>query len=491
VRAEPLLAAAGGGDLLADELRAVLDGVADAITVQTPDQRLVYANEAAARLYGLPRAGGLAGFSTERYLRGFDVTTEDGGPLDPERLPGRLALAGRDAAAVTVRARDRGTGQLHWARIKATTVRGADGGVRFAINLIEDLTDLKRSEEAQRFLAAASRRLAGSLDHERTVAAVFDLAVPALADRCRLRLDGERAPTSLAPGRIVVPVPGRTPGALELEADEPRYDEHDLRTAEDFGVRAGAALDSARLYGAASEIARVLQTSLLPPHLPDVPGAALAAAYRPAWDGLQVGGDFYDVFTTGEGQWYLVIGDVCGKGAEAAAVTALARYTLRSAAARRRSPAALLRWVGDAMLRQDAARGRFCTIACAHVDLLRSPARVTVACGGHPLPLVRRADGRVDELGVPGTLLGLALTLSLQDRTAELHPGDTVVLYTDGLTEARAPRVMWGPAELAAAVAAAPAASPAALVDGLVAAALPAGATPRDDLAVLALRLTS
>ena len=126
---------------------------------------------------------------------------------------------------------------------------------------------------------------------------------------------------------------------------------------------------------AAAEIARALQTSLLPPHLPEIPGAALAAAYHPAWQGLEVGGDFYDVFTTGEGQWYLVIGDVCGKGAEAAAVTALARYTLRTAAARRRSPAAILRWVGDAMLHQDAAGGRFCTIACAHLDFSRARRR--------------------------------------------------------------------------------------------------------------------
>jgi serine phosphatase RsbU (regulator of sigma subunit) len=232
----------------------------------------------------------------------------------------------------------------------------------------------------------------------------------------------------------------------------------------------------------------VLQTSLLPPHLPEIPGAVLAAAYHPAWDGLQVGGDFYDVFTTAEGQWYLVIGDVCGKGAEAAAVTALARYTLRTAAARRRSPAAILRWVGDAMVRQDAARGRFCTIACAHVDLLRTPTRVTVACGGHPLPVLRRAGGEVTEVGAAGTLLGLASDPTLQDRTAELHPGDTLVLYTDGLTEARAPHWVWGPDELADAVAAAPAELP-ALVDALVAAALVPGAALRDDLAVLALRL--
>jgi serine phosphatase RsbU (regulator of sigma subunit) len=182
------------------------------------------------------------------------------------------------------------------------------------------------------------------------------------------------------------------------------------------------------------------------------------------------------------------MGDVCGKGAEAAAVTALARYTLRSAAARRRSPAAILRWVGDAMLHQDAAHGRFCTIACAHVDLLRSPARVTVACGGHPLPVIRRAVGEVCELGAAGTLLGLAPEPSLQDRTAELHAGDTLVLYTDGLTEARAPVHMWDSEELAAAVAAAPH-DPAGLVAALVAAALPPDAAPRDDLAILALRL--
>jgi hypothetical protein len=484
---EPALPAGPVALAAADDLRATLDGVADAVTVQTPDQRVVYANEAAARLYGLPRGGALAGFSTERYLRRFETTAEDGGPLEVDRLPGRLALAGADPEPVIVRARDRETGEVRWSRIKATAVRGPGGAVRLAINLVEDITELKRSEQAQRFLADASRRLAGTLDHGRTLTAVAELAVPALADVCRV-LDEPAGPL-LEPTRIVVPLPPSA-GALELRSREPRYGEYDLRLAEDFGVRAGAALESARLYRSASEIARVLQTSLLPPHLPEIPGAELAAAYHPASDGLQVGGDFYDVFTTAEGQWYLVMGDVCGKGAEAAAVTALARYTLRTAAARRRSPAAILRWVGEAMLHQDAARGRFCTIACAHVDLLRSPARVTIACGGHPLPVLRRAGGRVLEVGAPGTLLGLAPDPELQDRTAELRRGDTLVLYTDGLTEARAPHVMWGPEELAAAVATAPTGSPQELVSALVAAALPPGERPRDDLAVLALRMT-
>ena len=467
----------------------MLDGVADAVTVQTPDQRLVYANEAAARLYGLPRGGALADFSTESYLRRLRDHDAGGRPADRgPACPAGSRSPGRDPEPVIVRSRDRETGEVRWSRIKATAVRAPGGAVRLAINLIEDITELKRSEEAQRFLADASRRLAGSLDHERTLTAIAELAVPALADACRRAGRAGGAGARAHADRRAAPAVGRARSSCA--PDEPRFGEHDLRLAEDFGVRAGAALESARLYRSASEIARVLQTSLLPPHLPEIPGAELAAAYHPASDGLQVGGDFYDVFTTAEGQWYLVMGDVCGKGAEAAAVTALARYTLRTAAARRRSPAAILRWVGEAMLHQDAARGRFCTIACAHLDLLRSPARVTVACGGHPLPVLRRAGGRVLEVGAPGTLLGLAPDPELQDRTAELHRGDTLLLYTDGLTEARAPHAMWGPEELAAAVATAPAGTPDELVSALVAAALPPGERPRDDLAVLALRMT-
>src|SRR3954462_2356698 len=122
------LAAAGGlAALEGGDLRALLGGIADAVTVQTPDQRLVYANEAAARLYGLPRGGALAGFSTERYLRRFEVAAEDGGPLDVERLPGRVAPAGAPPEPIIVRARERATGEVRWSRIKATAVRDPGG----------------------------------------------------------------------------------------------------------------------------------------------------------------------------------------------------------------------------------------------------------------------------------------------------------------------------------------------------------------------------
>jgi hypothetical protein len=267
-----------------------------------------------------------------------------------------------------------------------------------------------------------------------------------------------------------------------------RFDEHDLALAEDLALRAAAAVENARLFETASSIAHTLQSSLLPPVLPRLPGMELAAAYRPAGQGFEVGGDFYDVFSTAEDQWYLVIGDVCGKGAEAAAVTALARYTIRAAAVQRSSPAAILRWLSDAMIQQSGGTGRFCTIACAHLDLGRSPARVTVACGGHPLPLLVRADRSSEEVGQPGTLLGLVPQPDLHDRTAELRDGDTLVLYTDGLTEASAPARVWSPDELAAAARAAAGGPAADTVDGLVGATIGSLPRLRDDVAVLALR---
>jgi serine phosphatase RsbU (regulator of sigma subunit) len=169
-------------------------------------------------------------------------------------------------------------------------------------------------------------------------------------------------------------------------------------------------------------------------------------------------------------------------------VTALARYTIRAAAVRRRSPSAILRWLSDAMLQQGEHDGRFCTIACAHLDVSRTPARVTVSCGGHPLPFVVRADGATEELGAPGTLLGLVAQPQLQDRSAELRGGDTLVLYTDGLTEAGAPDRVWQPDELAAAARTTAGGPAAVTVERLVAAAVDSAPHVRDDVAVLALR---
>jgi serine phosphatase RsbU (regulator of sigma subunit) len=262
----------------------------------------------------------------------------------------------------------------------------------------------------------------------------------------------------------------------------------DLRLAEDLALRAATAVENARLYRARSTIAQTLQASLLPPILPEVPGVEVGARYQAAGEDHEVGGDFYDLFATSEDHWFAVIGDVCGKGAEAAAVTALVRYTIRAAAARRNSPAAILRWANDVMLSESSTR--FCTVAIAHLDRSRGGAKLTMAVGGHPAPLLARPDGSVEEVPVEGTLLGLVDDPKLADVSIELAPGETILLYTDGVTEAAAPHRIWAPEDLLEVAAGCTQRGAQALVDHVAEAALAGlSAPPRDDVAMLALRL--
>jgi serine phosphatase RsbU (regulator of sigma subunit) len=240
-----------------------------------------------------------------------------------------------------------------------------------------------------------------------------------------------------------------------------------------------------RLWRSAEENARIahtLQQSLLPPLLPEIPGMETGALYLPTGEGIEVGGDFYDLFPTAGREWFAVIGDVCGKGPEAAAVTALARYTIRAAVMRHRSPAGILRWLNTAMIRQGA--NRFVTLACARIEV-QDVITVTVACGGHPPPRILRSTGLVETLGGNGTLLGILDDIDAFDFSARLDPGDAIVLYTDGLTEASAPDV-WTPQQLDAAVASARRLDAEGIVEHL--GALAPGPR-RDDLALLALRV--
>ncbi|MFC5380831.1 PP2C family protein-serine/threonine phosphatase [Aquipuribacter nitratireducens] len=184
-------------------------------------------------------------------------------------------------------------------------------------------------------------------------------------------------------------------------------------------------------------LARTLQDSLLPPVLPDVPGAEIAARYLPGSEVVDVVGDFYDVFQTGEHGWALTVGDVCGKGVEAATVTALARYTIRAAAVTRTSPSSVLRLLDEALRRQHPDSERFVTAAYLALRLEDGACRLTVSLGGHPPALCRRADGTVEPLGEPGMVLGVFEQPMLSDAATVLHPGDSVLLYTDGVTEAR------------------------------------------------------
>jgi serine phosphatase RsbU (regulator of sigma subunit) len=261
-----------------------------------------------------------------------------------------------------------------------------------------------------------------------------------------------------------------------------------LALFEDLARRAALALDNARLYEERDQVARTLQRSLLPAELPRIPGVEVAARYLAAGDGNEVGGDFYDCFPTAGGDWALVIGDVCGKGAEAATLTALARYTLRAAAQHTRQPRTVLRELNEALLRQRLDY-RFCTVLYAALTPREGGVSVCVATGGHPLPLVVRADGRVETAGAPGTLLGILDDPEITERAVELTSGDALVLFTDGVSEVTPEDWAAGPTRLEASLARCAGAPAAAIAEAVERDAVAAhGGLVRDDVAVLVVR---
>lgn len=177
-----------------------------------------------------------------------------------------------------------------------------------------------------------------------------------------------------------------------------------------------------------------LQQSLLPGALPAIPGYEVAVRFRPAGEGELVGGDFYDVFTVGEDQWAVVVGDVCGKGHQAAALTAMARWTLRSLAGAPVQPADALRFLNRSMLSLNLG-GRFITMAYLLVEPGAEGARATLACAGHPPAIHVPARGEPRSLPAHGPLLGVWPDIALESCEVTLAPGDSVVLYTDGVSD--------------------------------------------------------
>ena len=238
----------------------------------------------------------------------------------------------------------------------------------------------------------------------------------------------------------------------------------------------------------ATALARTLQATFLPPAIVSPPGLDVGGAYRPAGDGSEVGGDFYDVFETGRGTWAVVLGDVCGKGLPAAVVTALARYSVRSEALRTPYPSAVLAGLHEALVRYHP--DHFCTAVFAALDRTPEGVRLTVSSGGHHLPLRRRAGGRVDILGETGTILGMLDTPRLTDTRTILEPGDIVVLYTDGVTEARRDGVFFDDQRLVAAIEGLAGAGAQQVADRLVAEVLDfQRGDARDDIAVVVIRV--
>jgi serine phosphatase RsbU (regulator of sigma subunit)/anti-sigma regulatory factor (Ser/Thr protein kinase) len=358
------------------------------------------------------------------------------------------------------------------------------------------LTEHDRVRRARlSFLAEASGLLAGSLDQEKTIALAAQLVVPRLAAWCAALVpdeDGALRPayvwhadesradtlTSLlnqAPApdipsgdgamRWSLAPPGaqpRTGAAAELASDpawcfplvardrglgvfiigrprEGALAREAVELAEDLTRRVALALDNARLYSEQRQATNALQSSLLPPELPDIPGMELAAGYEAAGEGNEVGGDFYDVFEATAGRWRFAIGDVCGKGPEAAAVTGLTRHALRILAREGHDVPTVLERL-NALIVDEGARARFITLI--HGELIPASgsgdaATVSLVCAGHPPALLLRAAGGVETVTESQPLLGVLDGVTFSQSTVRMFPGDVLLCVTDGVTERR------------------------------------------------------
>jgi phosphoserine phosphatase RsbU/P len=261
------------------------------------------------------------------------------------------------------------------------------------------------------------------------------------------------------------------------------------------GRQIGQFLGRLRAESEVRELADTLQRSLLPSHLPTIPGVRVAARYRPGGGSALVGGDTYDVMPLPDGRWMVLIADVCGTGAEAAAVTALTRHTARAAAAAG-NPAEVLCAVNTALLHEQGGGPlRFVTACCLVLEPTVDGHRARISVAGHPLPLLRAADGSVAEVGTPGRPLGVEPDVRYGTTTVALPPGTTLVLYTDGVTEARDDSgAQFGEGGLVDLLARLPGAGAETVVAAVAAAVedqLSGSRHEADDLAVLALAVPS
>jgi hypothetical protein len=228
------------------------------------------------------------------------------------------------------------------------------------------------------------------------------------------------------------------------------FTENDLGLCWELGRRAGIAVENARLYTERTLIAHTLQRALLPPALPDIPGFALSALYRPAGEENWVGGDFYDAFAVRDG-WVTAVGDVAGRGAQAASLTAFTRHVFRTAAQLHDDPLDAVAFLNRQL--HDRPGQALCTLCCVHLRVRGAETEATVVCGGHPLPYVVRQAGVAEPVGSWGTMLGAWPQGGWSRTTTTLAPGDVLVLYTDGVTDATSGEERYGEERLRAALA--------------------------------------
>ncbi|GAA0383803.1 hypothetical protein GCM10009530_38330 [Microbispora corallina] len=323
------------------------------------------------------------------------------------------------------------------------------------------------------FLADASDLLAGTLDPEMVPAIIAQIVVPRLASWCavytaqndygpvrpaylwhadetqidglREELDEVQIPSedgiavlhigewqSLA---FPLTARGRRLGLMCLGRRD-RFPDEAIQIAEDVGRRAAFALDNARLYAQQAAANRALQRSLLPPDEPTTPGLDFHVIYEPAGETNEVGGDFYDLFPVGEGVWRFAIGDVCGTGPEAAAVTGLARHALRLLGREGYGVAAVMSRLNQAIL-EEGERARFLTLLHGEIRRVDDGLDIRLVSAGHPEALRLRPSGVVDGVATPQSLLGVFPEVHFEEDDVHLGPGDVLLGVTDGVTERR------------------------------------------------------
>ncbi len=459
---------------LEQRLEVTLTNLAEAVIVRDASGSMVFANPAAARLLGLTSVEEITAAAPGTLMALYDVFDEDGRRLSLTDLPSMLAVRGERPGPLLVNNIIRSTGEQRWLLHKATPVFDADGALSMVISVIEDLTEVKRAERAQRLLAEAGQALSSSLDYHESLQRMAELAVSGLADRCQVLMQSgkgeleEVAAAGAEPvadrhagesgelgeelavaaevvesdharlaGRVIaVPLAlvGQPPiGALFLAMthSERTFDESDLSLARELGRRAAIAVENARLYAERSLIATILQRSLLPPELPDIPGFCLAGLYVAAGEQNEVGGDFYDAFEV-QGGWMVVVGDVAGRGAEAAALTSLSRYTLRTAGKLLGDPVATLEQLNAALRERPGLS--LVSVCCAVLREADGQATADVVLAGHP-PAFHVRAGNPQPVGEFAPFLGAYESGEWTPVTADLEPGDQLVLYTDGVID--------------------------------------------------------
>jgi hypothetical protein len=458
----------------------------------------------------------------DRYAQAFAAHLGEGG----ESGLGAAYALGREAVAAQVSVLDFADAHHRALTVALASASPADQGeivragaefLRESLSMFEiaargyhEVQEIARIEhehiEQLRALAEASLAINASLTDEEILQLTADAAREALgAQRASIAILaaeprrpplGATSPTDLevstaTPSRLSVSLQaqGRELGSLEVvDRPEREFTARDDAVLTQLGQLTAGAVAKARLYMRERTIARTLQRSLRPGALPPVPGLAAAVRFNAAGEGVELGGDFYDLFHARDGGWAALIGDIQGKGPEAAAVTALARHTLRAAAAYEHRPSGILTLL-HRELREQVADGRFCTVAYAHMQIVPGHVRLELACGGHPLPLVVHPDGSVDEVGRLGTLLGSDADPLLADVAIELTEGDVIVFYTDGVTEVRRQRrEVFGTEQLVELLQSCGGLPPAAVAERVEKAVMHASmGRLRDDMAVLAL----